>query len=411
MPHSLQVHLYCLCWNDARMLPFFFRHYDAFVDKYFIYDNGSTDNSLSLLRQHERVEIFHFDVTGDSFVDEERRLGDTVWKGSDADWVIVTDIDEHIYHPELLAYLRRSKKKGVTAIQSIGYEMVSDAFPAGPSPLIDLVTSGARSAGHDRLCIFNPQSIADTNFSPGRHRAAPQGRVIWPEYPEVLLLHFKQLGPEYLIIRSAELREGLKSGDLENNWGIQYLWNSGQIRQNWENLKAMSGPVPGLGALKHIQPANYAIKERIVQYSGLFDREWYLREYSDINPDDIEPALHFCVHGWGEGRKPNFYFDPIWYRDNYPELSTAGQNPLLDYIAKGEQANAWPSPDFDTAWYRETQGLKSSDSPLRHYLSNRKHTQLSPIPEFDVAKYCEDHAWIIKSGEDPFECYRRHRVI
>ena len=27
-------HLYCLCWNEAPMLPHFFRHYDPLVDRY-----------------------------------------------------------------------------------------------------------------------------------------------------------------------------------------------------------------------------------------------------------------------------------------------------------------------------------------------------------------------------------------
>ncbi len=240
MADQLKVDLYCLCWNDARMLPFFFRHYDSCVDRYFVFDNGSTDQYLSVLQQHGRVEIAHFDVTGDSFVDEERRLSDTIWKGSDADWVNVTDIDEHIYHPELRAYLQRCKSQGVTAIQSMGHEMVSDSFPSGPDPLVDLVTYGARSAGHDRLCIFNPGALTETKYSPGRHRAAPEGEVVWPDYSEVLLLHFKQLGVDYPIARSAELLQGLKARDFEKGWGVHYSWSSDEIQANWQSLKSMS---------------------------------------------------------------------------------------------------------------------------------------------------------------------------
>ena len=140
MPGRQRIELYCLCWNDARMLPFFFRHYDDLVDKYFVYDNGSTDGSLTLLQNHGRVEVSHFEVDGDSFCEVERRLGDTIWQNSDADWVIVTDIDEHIYHPNLTAYLQRCTGEGITAIQSIGYEMVSDHFPAENKLLVDAVT-------------------------------------------------------------------------------------------------------------------------------------------------------------------------------------------------------------------------------------------------------------------------------
>ena len=35
----MRVHLYSICWNDARILPYFFRHYDSLVDRYVIYDD------------------------------------------------------------------------------------------------------------------------------------------------------------------------------------------------------------------------------------------------------------------------------------------------------------------------------------------------------------------------------------
>ncbi len=403
MADQLKVHLYCLCWNDARMLPFFFRHYDSCVDRYFVFDNGSTDQSLSILQQHGKVEISHFDVTGDSFVDEERRLSDTIWKGSDADWVIVTDIDEHVYHPELREYLKHCLEKDITAIQSIGYEMVSDFFPSGPGPLVDLVTAGARSAGHDRLCIFNPRALTETNYSPGRHRAAPQGKVVWPEYPEVLLLHFKQLGVDYPIARSAELLQGLKARDIEKGWGVHYSWSSNKIQANWQSLKSMSGPVPGLGTLQYVEPPDYNRTERTLITSGLIDREWYLRQYEDINPIEVDPLLHFCIHGWKEGRRPNFYFDPDWYTSNYPDLSADGRNPLFDYITRGEPVDAWPSPQFNTKWYRETYGIERGASPLAHYLKHRKLGKVSPVPEFKVVEVCTVHPEMLAGDVDPFE--------
>jgi hypothetical protein len=239
------------------MLPFFFRHYDDLVDKYCVFDNGSTDDSLPLLESHPKVEVTHFDVLGDSFVEEERRLGDTIWRNSAADWVIVTDIDEHIYHPQLTKYLRRCTDEGITAIQSVGYEMISDRFPTGSEPLVEQVTIGTRSAGLDRLCIFNPKAITETNFTAGRHEAKPTGRVVWPASFEVLLLHYKQLGVNYPIARSAELRQGLRPKDLAQSWGVHYTWSPAEITTRWEEIRALAGPVPGLGELKHIEPARY----------------------------------------------------------------------------------------------------------------------------------------------------------
>jgi hypothetical protein len=387
------------------MLPFFFQHYDKIVDRYFVYDNGSTDGSLALLENHGHVEISHFDVTGDSFVEEECHLGNTIWRNSSADWVIITDIDEHIYHPDLPAYLRRCTARGITAIQSIGFEMVSDRFPRGNRPLVEQVTTGTRSIGHNRLCIFNPKEIRATNFAPGRHQAAPEGHVVWPTSPEVLLLHYKQLGTSYLIARSAELRRGLRQGDLEKAWGLHYTWSPDEIVTRWQGIRELSGPVPGLGKLKHIKPAKYLEDDRIVEKSGLFDDQWYLATYPDVNDVGYPAFAHYCNHGWNEGRQPNFYFDPDWYLTNYPKFTTPGRNPLCGYVLGGERRGASPSPRFDTRWYRAQHGLSADESPLRHYLARRTSGLVSPLREFDVVDHCARYPEVITLGKDPFEDY------
>ena len=97
-----------------------------------------------------------------------------------AAWVIMVDIDEFIYHPNLLGYLYECKQTGVTAIEAIAYEMITDTFPSADLPLTQTVTCGVREPFYDKLCIFNPNAIACSNFRPGRHTAAPTGRVRWP---------------------------------------------------------------------------------------------------------------------------------------------------------------------------------------------------------------------------------------
>ena len=53
----MRIDLYALCWNDADMLGFFFRHYDRFVQRYVVYDNASTDHSLEILHANPKVEV------------------------------------------------------------------------------------------------------------------------------------------------------------------------------------------------------------------------------------------------------------------------------------------------------------------------------------------------------------------
>ncbi len=224
-----RIHLYALCWNEARILPFFFRHYDSIVDRYFIFDNGSTDGSLELLKKHTKVSIGAFSVEGPSFVLAAVDFYNHCWKQSrgQADWVIVCNIDEHLYHADLRAYLA-SLSPHVSLIIAAGYEMVSDTFPPGNVVLSDHVRTGFRYQLYDKPAIFAPHSIKEINFTPGRHDAAPEGVVATPPAQEVKLLHYKCLGLVYFVARSNQLRPGLREIDLAHGWGCQYVWDDAQ---------------------------------------------------------------------------------------------------------------------------------------------------------------------------------------
>jgi hypothetical protein len=401
-----RIHLYCLCWNDAPLLPHFLRHYDSLVERFVVYDNGSTDESLSLLESYPKVSVRHFDVSGDSFVEEERRLSDAMWRESqgEADWVIVVDIDELIFHPDLPGLLERCTKAGITALRGVGYEMVAEAFPDTDPPITESVTMGTRSAGHDKLCLFDPDALTHTGFGPGRHTAAPRGNVTQPERSEILLLHYKQLGVDYPIRRSAELRQGLREGDIEQGWGRQYLWSAAEIAGRWAQLRAAAATVPGLGSLRHVEPPYYD-EEYVVRESGLFDTAWYLETYPDIAAAGANALSHFCIHGWREGRKPNFYFDTAGYLAHHPRVQAAGQNALIHYLCEGEREGAQPSAHFDPGWYREHYGIGAADSPLRHYLRHRASGLVSPLPDFDVDEYCQHRPPLAGAPRDPYEEY------
>jgi len=68
------------------MLPFFFRHYDPFVDRYVLFDDGSTDTTLSLLAGRPKVEVRQF-IRSDtqSFLFSEQTLSNDCWKEINAD--------------------------------------------------------------------------------------------------------------------------------------------------------------------------------------------------------------------------------------------------------------------------------------------------------------------------------------
>jgi len=220
------------------MLPFFFRHYDPIVDRYFIFDNGSTDGSLELLRKHRRVSLGKFVVEGNSFVLAALDFYNHSWKQrrGRADWVIICNIDEHLYHPDLRSYLA-SLPPDITLIQAEGYQMVSETFPAVDVVLSDHIRTGLRYEFFDKSAIFAPDAIREINFIPGRHEAKPEGVVKLPPNREVKLLHYKCLGPEYLVERSKELRGGLREQDLVRSFGYEYFWDDAKKQDYFRSVK------------------------------------------------------------------------------------------------------------------------------------------------------------------------------
>src|SRR5205085_2478480 len=128
------------------MLPFFFRHYDPFVDHYVLFDDGSTDSTLSLLASHPKVEVRQFVWSdAESFAYSEQSLSNHCWKESRgvADWAIVIDIDEHLFHPSMRRYLETCSQNGTTFIPALGFQMISDDVPAPKETLCQSRVFGA----------------------------------------------------------------------------------------------------------------------------------------------------------------------------------------------------------------------------------------------------------------------------
>lgn len=100
--------------NECEMMPFFIRHYRPIADRIVVYDNASTDGTAEIARQ------MGCEVTPIAGVNGELRDWWNCSKKAAAgrelggDWMIVPDVDEFLYHPDLWALLITYAQQGVT---------------------------------------------------------------------------------------------------------------------------------------------------------------------------------------------------------------------------------------------------------------------------------------------------------
>jgi hypothetical protein len=248
----VKVNLYTKVWNEEEMLPFFFRHYDPLVERYIVYDDGSTDGTLGMLASHDRVEVRPFVRTDStSLVLSSQFLNNSMWKDSRrrADWVIITSIDEHLYHPiGLKWYLWAAKLRGITAIPAIAFQMFADSFPSPTEHLTKTRLIGAPLDHYNKLNVFDPNALDETNFAVGRHTAELEGRIRYPRRDQLLLLHYKFLGREYLHRRYAQLDDRRGASDKRNRWGYQYGLKGEALDAEFEELRRTAMNVTGASA-------------------------------------------------------------------------------------------------------------------------------------------------------------------
>lgn len=223
------------------MLDFFFRHYDGLVSRYFLYDDGSDDGTLEYLARRPDVEVLpKVTRNPESYILESHSVYEEGWKRSrgEADWVILVDLDEHIHHPDLRAYLEQQMAAGVTAIPALGFQMISREFPPADARLIDTLHHGAPWRQMSKLAIIRPDQIQETCFSVGRHTAAPLGNLRYPDRDELLLAHYKYLGLEQTARRHATALARRRSLDRAKNWGHRYAFNAAELATDFADFES-----------------------------------------------------------------------------------------------------------------------------------------------------------------------------
>jgi glycosyltransferase involved in cell wall biosynthesis len=140
------VDVFTLGYNEEKILPHFIHHYKTFCRNITFFNNMSTDSSVKICIDSGVTVI---DTGLDEFNDIANvQIKHASYVNSDADFVIVVDTDELVYHPDIVNLLEGYKEDGVTLPKIKGYTMVTDSGYPEVGKLTQIVTKGIPSINY-----------------------------------------------------------------------------------------------------------------------------------------------------------------------------------------------------------------------------------------------------------------------
>lgn len=150
------------------MLPYYLRHYSTFCERVIVLDNQSTDDTLMICGEYPMVEVREYN-TNETFNDyihldlKHQCIGDARGK---ADFIIVSDCDEFIVHPNILEWLEHNDS---AVIFPTGFQMVSQTFPTGNGQIYDEIKYGVPDPWYTKPILINPNKVESFGWIEGCH--------------------------------------------------------------------------------------------------------------------------------------------------------------------------------------------------------------------------------------------------
>ena len=215
-------------------------YYGDFCDAITVWDNESTDNTRDIIAKefpHVKIVVWKSNQT----INDQHYLNikNYCWKQSTADWVIVADCDEFLYHPNLFIQLGEFKDDGITIPVVQGYNMFSEKFPDKYNESItDQVREGVPAAHFNKNIIFAPKYVKEINYQPGAHSCKPTGpKIVSSPSVFLKLLHYKYMSKDYVVAKHEAYASRLSSFNKENGYGAEYLKGDAFVEECFELLR------------------------------------------------------------------------------------------------------------------------------------------------------------------------------
>jgi len=212
-----EIRLFVVVRNESLRLPYLFEYYfDRGVDRAFVIDNGSTDDTVSFLHSQKNTHIFH---TGESYKYHGDWIDFLLHRYGVGNWCVVVDADELLVYPhwEKLSLRGLSDflgRQGYSAMHCLLLDMYSDrpigqtSYKRSDNPL--LICPFFDPDSHKRIAITPlPRSSQASKFIYGVRKRVFGIDVCLSKFP---LVRFK---PDMFLLEGTHFIEKASIADIE----------------------------------------------------------------------------------------------------------------------------------------------------------------------------------------------------
>lgn len=225
----MNIDIFTLCYNEIRIIPYVIDYWKRIARHVYVYDNGSTDGSIEYLRRYDFITVIPYYSDGELNDLRYLDIKNNVWKMSDADFVIVCDMDECVYHENLIDVLTYMKRHNQTISETCFINTISEIEQEHVDGKLYHEYDGTRlniNKIHDKCLIFDPHMITDIYYHPGCHVCQPQGHVSLYDRQErdpIKTIHIKDLSLSYKLDKIHTYQRRMSDVNKMNRFAYHYF--------------------------------------------------------------------------------------------------------------------------------------------------------------------------------------------
>ena len=435
------------------------------VKRFYIYDNGSTDDMKEVLKPYiEKGVVVYKYYPGDSKQIPAYNECISEYKDKN-EWIAFIDIDEFMVPVEketVPEFLKDYKKYSGVEMNWVHYD--SNGYVAKPKGgVLESYTRRQYEIqslkNHRGKSVVQPLRVKEmhvhTAYYLDKETAVTENKqpvlsgdfTDWVSVNKIRLHHYYCKSAEEAIAKVAK-GNPYKAEKVRKVAGKDLCFD--EYIYDFCMYKYLLRLYPNKSIKFACQKAIYTIKNYFINLrhkigkntiSDYINEKWYFEQYPEAKKSGMTALEHYLSVGWKEGKNPSEMFDTEFYLKKYPDIAKTGHNPLLHYITYGKNAGRLPKslqvfladekekPEeitvtksrktdyeildnsglLDKEWYIKSylSGQNNID-PVKHYLKFGWKNGCNPSRRFDTEFYLKKYKDVARSGHNPLLHYVKH---